>query len=180
MAALSRHDRQAKAAAIAAGEAHYMPEKPCGHGHASPRGVNHGRCLSCAAQRRAEWVNVNREKVRAADAAAHRQRRAEKAVAEGREPVRIGRMPFLTAEQRIANRRANSLRYWRERPGLHSAMNAAHHAAKPEQTIARVAKRRARRKQAAGTFTAADIRALRLAQKDRCVLCLKPFGCVFR
>lgn len=119
----------------------------------------------------------NPEKVRKAQRDAARAKRAAKAIATGRVPGRIGREPIYTDAERKQRARASSLAYWKklsveERSQIRREFYEAHR----DQSLARSRNRRARKRNAAGKHTAADIKALRKMQKGKCAFCLKPLG----
>ena len=106
-----------------------------------------------AKQRAALWYKQNKE--RALLASADYQRRH-------RERVRLNQSAWR--ERNVEKKRAYDARYWRDNI---------------EATLARNAKRRARKNGAGGAFTSADIRALREKQRGRCAICKNKLESVF-
>lgn len=125
---------------------------------------------------------------RAYEAEWARKKRSEKAIAEGREPGRVGKVRVLTDEHRLANARANSRRYWANKSDekkyeLRKASyeknidaKKAYQIANKERLEAISRNRRAKLRNAEGKHTAEDIRQLWFLQKGKCAWCLQSFG----
>lgn len=122
----------------------------------------------------AKWRAENKEKIRQQDAALQRRRRAERAIAEGRQPGRIGAIAKYTDEERVDLRRARCLAYWEKHPEKRKELAARYHQENKDRDRVKVRNRRARKKEVGGKHTVADIEALWELQKGRCVFCLKP------
>lgn len=118
----------------------------------------------------------NLERLRAEDRAKKKRLRVERAIAEGREPGRIGRVVQFTEAQRIAKYRANNLAYWKKNPEKRKFLAKSYYENNRETVLANSRNRRARKRRAAGKHTAADIRDLMTRQKGRCAFCLQRFG----
>lgn len=164
-----------RAQAKAAGLKRYFTGKPCPHGHIAQRITNNGSCWPCADARtkalRPEWAARNREKLNAKnreyrrlkpgynqayylknrDAIRERQRAR---VAENPEPNRKRAAAWAKANPDAAMR---NLRKWQR--------------ANPEKMAAQDRKRRARKLNAEGSHTAAEILGLLKLQRGKCVYC---------
>lgn len=119
---------------------------------------------------------ANLEKVKAYQAEHGRQKRAAKAIADGRQPGVIGSVAKLTAQERLERRRQNNASWWQNNPGKRKELADAYYETHKYEAIQRSRKRRAKKATASGSFTTADVQALREKQKDKCAWCLKPFG----
>ena len=142
----------------------------------------------------AKWREANRERAREIGRKAMKWAAAERALAEGREPGRIGRPKQFTEEERRAKRKEKTERWnaanaeiFRERARLREAAKRAGtfvSRALPRLTeeearlvqVAMSANRRARIRAVGGKFTKEDIANLLLEQNGLCAICNDPFG----
>lgn len=142
----------------------------------------------------AKWRAENRERSREITRDSERRRAATRAAAEGREPGRIGRTPKFSEDEKREKRKEKANRYYRQHAAKLSALTAEHqrlaraglYEPKPfkkltseerkRRDVALSHNRRARKRDAGGTHTAADIAELRERQKDKCAFCLKTLG----
>lgn len=167
----------------------YFTGKPCKHGHVCERFAS-GGCVECAAIRCRAWVEANRERVKAGFKAwvakneshyretGKRWRRANidrkraanaKWAAENKDKVldSAKRHRSNNIEKYRAKSREDRLKF-AER---NRAYQEAYRKANPQVKVASEARRRARKRAAAGNFTVADISVIRKMQKDRCGYC---------
>lgn len=148
--------------------------------------------------RAAKWNAENRGRRREITRESMKRAATAKAVAEGREPGRVGRPAQFTPEEKKAKRLAKAKRYYWENLEKSRSEAAARERQKradkkagtydkaclPRLTdderraseVAFSALRRARIRNAGGTFTKADIEALRVLQKGKCTWCLTLLG----
>lgn len=124
----------------------------------------------------AKYRAKNLQRLRERDARMAREKRAAKAISEGRIPGRVGREAVLTDAQRLSNRRANSRAYRQRHPEKAEAMDKAYYQSHKDDTLARVRARRAIKKLVGGRHTAADIRRIMILQKGKCTWCLCDLG----
>ena len=140
------------------------------------------------------WREANKERSREIARDSMKRAAAAKAVAEGREPGKIGRLKQFTAEQKRAKRKANTEAYnaahleeVREKARVREAAKRAGtfvSRALPRLTeedarivnVAMAANRRARVRNAGGRYTKDDIIRLMGQQEGKCALCGLPFG----
>lgn len=120
----------------------------------------------------ARWRAANIETARESDAKLKRRLRREKAAAEGRVLQKVGGDPRLTPAQRRANALANSQAYRRKYPERSKQKEQEYYRNNKDAAKARARTRRARKRNALGTHTVADIRYLWKLQKGKCVFCL--------
>lgn len=118
----------------------------------------------------------NLEKVCKAQRDAARAMRAVRAIAAGRMPGRIGRERSLTPEEFTRRRRLGCLAYWKKHPELRKELARKYYKEHRDEVFQNCRNRRARKRNAAGTHTVADIRMLREKQNGKCAFCLKPLG----
>lgn len=164
-------ERMTRQEAIAKGLKRYWPTEPCKHGHDAPRRVSPGSCLECdrlykeankdrtAAYGKA-WQEANREHVAALNRRWYQENRERKLQA-GREWAANN-----------AERKAEANRRWAE-------LNAdrKHEARKkrlaqcPETITLQNHRRRARKKEAGGSFTKSDVQEILANQRKRCAVC---------
>jgi 5-methylcytosine-specific restriction endonuclease McrA len=147
-----------------------------------------------------KWRKANLERAREITRNCEKRRAAARALAEGREPGRIGRPAQFSEKEKRAKQNARVKDYYRRHPQKLRAYAAGRERKKrkaikegqyfpvpielrklsPEQRKlqARVMthKRRARELASGGTHSADDIAILRDRQKGKCVFCLEPFG----
>lgn len=131
--------------AAAAGLPRYFTGRPCKHGHIAERRTSTSECMECAPARRSEWVRRNPEKIKAG-AKRWREANPDKHVIIVQRWKK--RHPEKTREMARANRQAN-----------------------PERGLVNGQNRRARKKLAGGSHSAADIEAIASAQRHRCAWC---------
>ena len=142
----------------------------------------------------AKWRAENRERAREITRESMKRIAAARAVAEGRVPGKPGRPRIQTDEQRRARRKATTERWnaanetvYLERARLREAAKRAGtfvSRAKKRLTteerrlteVAWASLRRARIRNAGGSYTKDDIIALLIAQESKCALCGQPFG----
>lgn len=146
----------------------------------------------------AKWRAANTERAREINRESMKRAAAQKALAEGREPGKIGRPRQFTEAEKRAKQNARVKRYYHEKPEKirasaaererqkRAAKKAGTYELKPMrklsaeerrlQNVALGMNRRARVRNAPGTHTAADIAFLMGAQKGKCAFCLLPFG----
>lgn len=137
--------------------------------------VRAGEALASDEQRRASWAAYrerHRERRRKEDRDRKRAARAQKAIEQGREVGRVGRVRVLTDAQRRDNATEN-MRRWREKnPEKAAAIEHAIYLRNKEKVVERSRLRRLA-KIASGSYNSADIHDLWEAQKRKCVFCLK-------
>lgn len=120
------------------------------------------RCKTCIAAQKKAWRENNKEKI-AAENKAYSQANREKAAA------RYKSWRKVHGEKEAARNKA-----WREANlEVSRALQKAWREANPEMRRASDHRRRARKRNAQGTHTAAQIRELLLKQKGKCVYCRK-------
>lgn len=147
--------------AIALGLKHYFTGEPCKRGHVCERKTDCGGCVECKRLQ----VAANKERY-AANTRAWKSLNRDRVAAQAR--VRRAANPEIKRARDRAFRFAN-----RERM---NAAQRARRAANPERTRAHYSLRRARKRNAPGTYTAADIAWLREAQKGKCFYCCRKLG----
>ena len=168
----------------------YFTGKPCNHGHIAERSTINGCCLECArlkqAVRRASdpekarlrhraWKQQNPEVAKAATKR-WRANNPEKVRAHAKQKYRKNRTRILAA-QKIYNER-NSERIvarvsaWvKENPERVRVNKRNWVIRNPDKVRLNGARQAARRRNAPGTFTDADINRLFVSQKGECVYC---------
>ena len=137
-------------AARAEGLMRYFTAEPCVHGHLSKRHVTNGRCMTCLYLMR--------------------KPRTDKA----RETLRI-----WCAKDRSANpekRRAYKREYYHRNKARVQAQNEASRKKNPEPRRCTTRNYKARKRQAEGMHTAADVAAILKAQRGMCAYCRKKVG----
>lgn len=138
-----------RAEARAQGLKKYFTGKPCARGHQAERFVNGNKCAECAAEDTAKWRAANSETWKASSKAS-KQRHQAKYSAKQRDQYRSYPAPFREAWAR----------YYESKKPYHIARST---------DAERI--RRARKKGASGTHTAADVQAILSAQGHRCAYC---------
>ena len=134
-----------RSAAKAAGMVRYVSGKPCPAGHNGERYVSTGQCALCLLQHKKNWLVSN-----------------------------IDRARNYTRERYWKNPEAQNQKTleWRQRnPARTKELNALWHIRNPEGRKTYVANRRAREKNAPGTYTHQQIARLATVQKWKCVYC---------
>lgn len=115
------------------------------------------------------------EKYRAISRAAGKKRKADRAIAEGRIPGRVGGIPKYETEFERREARAKWLSEWREKTANHrKEWGKKYHDEHRDEAAVKRHKRRALRAGAPGNFNAADIEYLWNLQNGHCVMCLHP------
>jgi len=160
-----------RAAAKVAGLTHYMPDRPCMHGHKSLRRVSNGACLECdlrrederkvndpARHKRRYWANpeAGRSKVEAWRQANPEKRRAYDAARHHAD---------------LEGNRARSRAYRENNPGYASGNAKRWRAENPDQWRTCWQNNKAKRRGAEGSYTPNDIDAIFKAQKGKCAYC---------
>lgn len=147
-----------------------------------------------------KWRAANLARAREITCECERRRAAKRALAEGREPGKIGRPASLTEQEKKAKRAEKSRAYYdkhceRQRPiaadrerKKRSAKKAGVYVALPWGGIklspedrrlrdrALGSKRRTRLRTNGGDYTADDVKTLFARQKGKCTWCLLPLG----
>jgi 5-methylcytosine-specific restriction endonuclease McrA len=106
-----------------------------------------------------KWREENRAIDNERQARRLREKRAAKAIAEGRTPGKTGNYRKFTPEEIAEKHRTYLKQHYRKNKEVYFSYGRT---------------RRARKRNADGTHTAADISALWDLQKGKCVFCLKP------
>lgn len=120
----------------------------------------------------ARWKERNREELRRRDRDKKRSDRRAKALAEGREPSRVGRVRELSDAER-RNHATENMRRWREaNPEKAAALEHKTYLRNKAKVVERSRLRRLA-KIATGSHNSQDILDLWEAQKRKCVFCLK-------
>jgi 5-methylcytosine-specific restriction endonuclease McrA len=143
--------------AKASGAKFYFTGKPCKRGHITKRDVSTRCCDECRKIVGREWVNNNRDKMRAADRK-WRQSHPDKVKAKGHRwywsNPKKHTLDAIRWNRAHPERRVESSRKWQKN---HPENRRAHHVL-----------RRSRKRSAEGKFTAADIKRLLKLQRNRC------------
>ena len=163
--------------ARAIGIVRYFTGQPCKRGHIAPRWTSSFGCVQCVhlwqkahPEVAAAWLDKNRDKMRAVNRASARRHkdRTNKAGAawRARNPDKVKarkRSPEAVEKTRVKSRalKAKNAEKIREQ-------NRAWRKANPDKIAVYQSTRRARKLQAEGAHTAADIAAIRVLQKDMC------------
>jgi hypothetical protein len=142
----------------------------------------------------AKWREENRERSREIVRDSMRRTAAARAIAEGREPGKPGPKPKFTPEEKRAKRKAKTERWnalnikrvreearnreraKREGTFVSQALPRLTEAERKAAAVALSQKRRARLRNAGGTFTRADIAALYEQQQGKCAYCHQDLG----
>lgn len=185
--AARKHSRKKHAeAAIAAGREPHKPGRP-----ALPEEERIANRLAS----KARYREKNAERLNAQSAEIQRKKRADRAIAEGREPGQVGQYPrpVVPEEIRLENIRRDKRKWAAENPEQQrtyylsnrdaAKARARHHrenlkANDPDryraQRLSSRNNRRARIKGAGGSFTADDVLWLWDQQHGNCCFCLEP------
>ncbi len=164
-----------RAEAKAVGARHYFTDKPCDHGHVDKRFTSNCACVECLRDRKAALHAANPEKARAARSAYHKANREKYRAAHAawyqanRERVREYGAAYYKADPEKA--RARVAAYQKANPEKVRARAAAWRQENPEQCREQKRNRRARKRGADGTCSAAEAAAIRVVQQDRCAFC---------
>ena len=152
-----------RSAAQANGLPRYFTGMPCKRGHISPRLVQNKTCVACDSLRHREGPGAAKHKERTRRYySANRARLLElcKAyVARNQDRVRAQRKTFRALNKDRLNAK---IAEWAK--------------ANPTKRRAKEKAREGRERGAEGTFTAADIERILVAQKGRCAICRKPLN----
>lgn len=133
--------------AKALGEKWYFTGRPCRRGHVARRLASNGCCWECAKQKRLDWGRNNRE---------HERRLRRDGYYRD---VEASRQRAREYAQENSAKAVDRVREWRK-----------------SNVRTDVSRRRAKLKAAPGSHTAAEARAIRAAQKDRCAACACSLG----
>jgi 5-methylcytosine-specific restriction endonuclease McrA len=152
------------------GLTHYFTGNPCKNGHLSPRMTKWKLCLACHRERRAKFRADSPDTVKEQKAASylrHREKTIEKSVAY------IAANPDKVFIRRKKYREAN-------KPAL-AAINAEWRAANRHISRQHERNRRARKRGAEGSHTAAEVAELMDRQRGKCAnpICRKPIRKAF-
>lgn len=171
-------------AAKAAGERFYMPTKPCKSGHTSKRSTTTGACCACASRNSLKMLAKRPEHPARVEARAIGAKRYNTS-----KPCQNGHAADrFTCNGICVECDAGKKARWRKRrPGLEAKWARERRAKDPTRHRAEVkrwkkknpikarligkvgdAKRRSAETAAGGTFTPADVRRIRAAQKGKC------------
>lgn len=179
----------------------YLSGVPCPHGHDAERFVSSGTCVVCVSERSAKWrrknperhaqtvlswISQNRDRVRASRRSAYHldleksrnRNKAKRAASPEKSKERARRYLERNREKALersrkwkdANRERTieASREWRKK---NPDAGRLWHTNNREQSRANVRNRYARKKRAAGSHTAEDIRNILEAQGHRCPYC---------
>ena len=136
----------------------------------------------------AKYRQNNLEKIRLRDAQIQRDKRADRAIAEGRTPGIYGAPRHLTDAERKENSRKSNLRYWaRMTPEEKSEYchesylrnidaKVAYQEAHVDECRENSRNYRAKKRGNGGTHTKEDVKKLKVLQKNNCTWCLQPLG----
>jgi hypothetical protein len=157
--------------AKARGLIRYFTGKPCKFGHVAERHVASWGCMICSSTRNLAWHHAHPEVIKARRQArldADREYRKAYYQAHKAEKARYQK------EHRAANldrlRIRDAAYYQANKDRCRATMRAANKA-NPERLKTSVHNHRARRKGIPGSHTTADIKRIRMQQKDRCAYC---------
>lgn len=157
--------------AKAVGALRYFTGKPCANGHVDERYTSTGQCLECwrnwsrssRDQRREatqDWRRRNRDKIREASQE-YRKKNREVLREKGRAYV----------AQKREEMREYSREYYRNNRESRLAYTAEWAKNNRKARVAAEAKRRARKREAGGEFTAEDVAELLRLQRGKCAYC---------
>jgi 5-methylcytosine-specific restriction endonuclease McrA len=163
-----------RAEAVAQGLKRFFIGVPCRQGHIAERGVSHGKCLRCLTENSKRWGELHPER-RAEQMARIRAKRKSKLKAYHRrwyeangDNKRAKNKAYRLAHPEAG--RAYALR-WRNKNIEKARANARKWHSDPENGRAHDQKRRALKRNASGSHTAADLAAILKAQAHRCAYC---------
>lgn len=153
----------------------YSTGKPCKHGHVAERRLSNGHCVECEIEHNKAWREANPDKVRESKKAYY---------AANSENVRARSKAWREANSDKERARSKE-RYWSDRDGVYGRLKAWHaahpnrtrdsikawRAANPDKNKEYKHRRRARKLEAGGTFTADEYKSLLEAQGHRCAVC---------
>ena len=165
-----------RAEARAQGLKRYMG-RPCKWGHSGERFAD-GTCVPCRLAQNQRWAEANREK-KAASYASWRERNRDHVKAKqaeyhaewysrNREAKLAQNKAYIEENPQVARRAAAK---WRAKNPEKAASYAKEWYSCPENSAAHSNKRRALKKAAGGSHTAADLKAILSAQGHRCAYC---------
>lgn len=170
----SRQQVIAKPARLS-GKKQYFTGRPCPNGHVSPRYVSSRRCITCAARDKLLWAQNNPEKVLEYNKDHYR---SDPVAGRARSKQwRVENPAKVREHKRRAYRRntlAHKRRCRRYRELNREKLKAAERrkvAANPERYAAYKRNRKARKRNAPGRHTAADIKNIYRMQKGKCAFC---------
>jgi 5-methylcytosine-specific restriction endonuclease McrA len=169
-----------RADAKAQGLARYFTGKPCPSGHVAERTVTNKNCVVCAYHSAKKWRDKNPEKQRAVTREWMRKWRERVGPEHVRGKMREAywndpewaRKYARDAYRQRAKQRAEDKRQWRKaNPDRWREIAERSYKKHPEKYAAWRRNRKARKRNAPGTHTAADLKAILIAQKYRCTYC---------
>jgi len=140
-----------RADAIAAGLTRYFTGRPCKHGHISERRIDRS-CVQCNSAAMRRWQAKNVERLRAYRAA---------------NKDRIAKTSAAWAKADPERDAAKTRRWHAKNPGQMLRWRKAN----PEAAAAAKHRRRAREREADGSFTADEVKALFERQRGKCAGC---------
>lgn len=168
----------------------YFTGKPCKHGHICERYTRSSICVECAAENRRQWGIKHPEKVRdgflrwwsenqeayRAKSKLWRMNNPEKKRDANRKWESENKAKVLLSQRKhyhanLKKMQAKRKKYRSENIDKERAYSAAYRKAKPHMKVATEARRRARKRMAAGDHKGSDILLIRKMQKDRCGYC---------
>lgn len=151
--------------ARAAGLPRYFTGNPCPHGHISERRTKNSVCLQCILDFGRKWYAANRD---------HKLAQSKRVYRNNREAIIVRTDSYRKKHQKKYNEWS---RQWRaDNPGRAYASSRRWIKAHPEKAYQYNRNARAKRKEASGSHTHADIQARLKWQRGKCAVCNEKLG----
>jgi 5-methylcytosine-specific restriction endonuclease McrA len=143
------------------GFATYFTGKECSRGHISERRTDNADCVMCARERMSAWMRLNPDKANEHTANWARNN-----------PERVRERQRLWHEANPTAQAKKSLRYRERHPDKVREATRKYVKDNPDIFRAANARRRARKRNAAGSHTAAEANAMLEDQNYTCIMCM--------